>query len=296
MSATIGDRVVHVRDGRLSEEERDGDLAVVVGRGGWLRIPEPSLRAAGIGGRARVVPGDRSITLRPLDEPVPVDAPAEAVTVGAAGLVVEVRDVTRRFGRLTALAGFSATFEPGRLTVVTGPSGSGKSTLLALIAGLDTPDEGDVRLGGAPLSALSRVERAAARRTAIAVAGQTPGLSGFQTATENVTLALSLRGLEAAEARAAAREALARVGLAEQAERRVDALSAGERERVALARALAAAPAVLIVDEPTARLDSLTTISIGALLAAVAHEHGTTVVCATHDPLLIERADCEIRL
>ena len=130
----------------------------------------------------------------------------------------------------------------------------------------------------------------------IAVAGQTPGLSGFQTAVENVTLALALRATSGDGQEHAARDALARVGLAEHADRRVDSLSAGERERVALARAVAAAPAVLIADEPTARLDSLATVAIGELLAELAAEHGTTVICSSHDPLLIELADRELAL
>jgi ABC-type lipoprotein export system ATPase subunit len=294
-SVAIADRVVHVRDGRVSEEERDGGTAVVVGRGGWLRVPEPALRAAGITTRATVAVDDGAVVLRAVGAPASAQR-LERPTPGAAGLVVEARSVTRRFGRTTALAEFSARFDPGTFTAVTGPSGSGKSTLLALLAGLDTPDGGTVTLGELVISELTRTERADLRRSTVAVAGQTPGLSGFQTAVENVTLALALRGGEEEGHAQSARDALARVGLAEHADRRVDALSAGERERVALARAVAAAPAVLIADEPTSRLDSLTTVAIGELLAELAAEHGTTVICSTHDPLLIELADRELAL
>ena len=158
-------------------------------------------------------------------------------------------------------------FPAGTLTVVTGPSGSGKSTLLALLAGLDMPDEGEIVVDGVVLSALDRDGRAAFRRDRIGVVGQMPGLSGVLTARENVELALTLRGVDGLEARERAMDALAIVGLADSSERAVDRLSAGERERVALARAIAAAPSVLVADEPTARLDSLATLAVGGLLA-----------------------------
>ena len=292
-SVVIADRVVHVRDGRVSEEERDGGTAVVVGRGGWLRVPETALRVAGISTRATVAVADGAIVLRAVGT-APLEQRVER-TAGAAGLVVEARGVTRRFGRATALDEFTARFEQGTFTTVTGPSGSGKSTLLALLAGLDTPDDGTVHVGDRVISELTRTERAELRRSTIAVAGQTPGLSGFQTAVENVTLALALRGADRGRNEQAARQALARVGLAEHSDRRVDSLSAGERERVALARAVAAAPAVLIADEPTSRLDSLATVAIGELLAELAAQ-GTTVICSSHDPLLIELADRELGL
>ena len=179
---------------------------------------------------------------------------------------------------------------------MTGPSGSGKSTLLALLAGLDTPDEGEVLVGGVVLSRLDREARAAFRREHIGVVGQTPGLSGVLTARENVELVLGLRGIEGVEAHERAMDALAIVGLADHAARAVDRLSAGERERVALARAIAAGPGVLVADEPTSRLDSATTIAIGGLLADLAREHGTTVICATHDPFLVTLAGAEVAL
>jgi putative ABC transport system ATP-binding protein len=197
---------------------------------------------------------------------------------------------------VTALERVDATFAPGTLTAVTGPSGSGKSTLLALLAGLDTPDEGEIVVDGVPLSALGRDERAAFRAARIGVVGQSPGLSGVLTPVENVELALAMRGLDGPEAHERALDALAVVGLADHAGRAVDRLSAGERERVALARAIAGRPSVLVADEPTARLDSATTLAIGGLLADLALRHGTTVICATHDPLLVSLADVELPL
>jgi ABC-type lipoprotein export system ATPase subunit len=294
-STVIADRVVHVRDGRIGEERLADEDTIVIGRGGWLHVPEDTLRAAGIGDRAVVRLGHGVVELRPAgDGPAQLALPGAPTT--AAGAVVEARGVTRRFGRETALERLDAVFLPGTLTAVTGPSGSGKSTLLALLAGLDTPDDGEVVVDGVALSRLDRDARAAFRRERIGVVGQVPGLSGMLTACENVELALGLRGYGPTEASERALDALAVVGLADHATRAVDRLSAGERERVALARAFAGGPSVVIADEPTSRLDSVTTFAIGGLLADFAREHGTTVICATHDPLLVSLAGVEVRL
>jgi ABC-type lipoprotein export system ATPase subunit len=295
-SAEIADRVVHVRDGRVGEERLADRETIVVGRGGWLHVPEEALREAGIGERATVHVRPGAVELRPVaaDTPPPELDPTAPAT--AAGALVEARGLSRRFGTEVALAHVDAVFEPGTLTAVTGPSGSGKSTLLALLAGLDTPDEGEVTIDGVVLSALDREARAAFRRESIAVVGQVPGLTGALTARENVELALALRGVDGTEVHSRAMDALAVVGLADQPDRPVERLSAGERERVALARAIASEPAVLIADEPTARLDSMTTLAIGGLLADLAREHGTTVICATHDPILVTLAGAELAL
>jgi ABC-type lipoprotein export system ATPase subunit len=210
--------------------------------------------------------------------------------------VLEARGVSRRYGEQVALQGLDVTFLPEQLSVVVGPSGSGKSTLLALLTGMDVPDEGEVRLGDVLVSSLDRAARAALRREHIAVVGQAPGLSGFLSARENVELGLALRDVARDEASERTTEALAAVGLAAHADRRVELLSAGQRERVALARAFAARTPLVVADEPTSRLDAVTTVEIGALLAELAHATGTTVVCATHDPLLIGLADREVRL
>jgi ABC-type lipoprotein export system ATPase subunit len=295
-SAGIADRVVHVRDGRVGEERLADRQTIVIGRGGWLHVPEESLREAGIGERAvvRVRPG--VVELRPAGRGSPAAETSYETPKGAAGALVEARGVSRRFGTEIALEHVDAVFRRGTLTAVTGPSGSGKSTLLALLAGLDTPDEGEIAVGGVVLSRLDRDRRAAFRRESIGVVGQVPGLSGPLTARENVELSLTLRGVEGADVHGRAIDALAIVGLADHAERAVDRLSAGERERVALARAIAAGPAVLVADEPTARLDSVTTLAIGGLLADLARDRGTTVICATHDPLLISLASAELEL
>ena len=215
---------------------------------------------------------------------------------GVAGATVELRGVTRRFGLDVALDDVTATFSPGKLSVVTGPSGSGKSTLLSLIAGLDVADEGDVVVGGTSLGALDREARARFRRDAVAFIGQAPGLSGFLSARENVELGLAIRGIVGLDAHERAIDALVAVGLGEHADRQVDLLSAGQRERVAVARALAARTPVIIADEPTSRVDVAAALTLGGLFADIAHEHGTTFICATHDPVLVGFADEDVQL
>jgi ABC-type lipoprotein export system ATPase subunit len=293
--AAIADRVVHIRDGRVSEERSGEGAAVVIGRGGWLRIPEDALREAGIADRATVTARDGIVELRPLG--ALRESPLMLPDIeGTAGAVVELRAVTRRFGPDIALDTVTATFTPGRLSVVTGPSGSGKSTLLSLVAGLDLPDDGEVVIGGVSISALDRDARARFRRDTIAFIGQSPGLSGFLTARENVELGLAIRGLEGLDAHERTMDALIAVGLGEHADRPADVLSAGQRERVAVARALAARTPVILADEPTSRVDVAAALTLGGLFADIAHEHGTTFVCATHDPVLIGFADDDVQL
>ena len=295
-STEIADRIVHIRDGRVSEESHGGTETAVVGAGGWLRISEDALRTAGIFDRARVVVADGSVELHPVDGRAAAAPTRSGQVSGVGGRVLEARGVSRRYEAQLALDRVDATFLPGELSVVVGPSGSGKSTLLALLAGMDVPDEGEVRLGEVVLSVLDRSDRAALRRESVAIVGQAPALSGFLSARENVELGLALRGVGRDELGDRTTDALAAVGLAAHADRRVDVLSAGQRERVALARAFAARTPVVIADEPTSRLDAVTTLEIGALFAELANETGTTVVCATHDPLLIGLADRELRL
>jgi ABC-type lipoprotein export system ATPase subunit len=294
-SAAIADRVVHIRDGRVSEERGEDGAAVVVGRGGWLRIPEDALHDAGISDRVTVKVREGVVELRPLGALRDSTLMLPDIE-GTAGAVVELRGVSRRYGLDVALDTVTATFAPGRLAVVTGPSGSGKSTLLSLVAGLDLPDEGEVVIGGVPISALDRDARARFRRDTIAFIGQSPGLSGFLSARENVEIGLAIRGVEGIDAHERAIDALVAVGLGEHADRPVDLLSAGQRERVAVARALAARTPVILADEPTSRVDVAAALTLGGLFADIAHEHGTTFVCATHDPVLIGFADDDVQL
>jgi ABC-type lipoprotein export system ATPase subunit len=305
-STVIADRIVHVRDGRVSGESgRDGHEgeSIVVGRGGWIRLPEDFLQRSRIVTRARarvddgeiVVSGDETVSEthaepRAGTRPLPTD--------GAA--VAELRQVVKLFGagrRTTEVfAGFSAALREGRFTVVTGPSGSGKSTLLNLLAGLELPSEGEVVVFDEVVSSLDRAARAALRRSRLAVIAQDASLVPFLSARENIELALATRGVAKGEASASAERALSSVGLAELGGQLVERLSMGERQRVAIARAVAARPAVLLADEPTARLDAANATEIGGLLARLVAEQGVTIVCATHDPLVIEQADEELEL
>jgi ABC-type lipoprotein export system ATPase subunit len=299
-SAAIADRIVRVRDGRVSDEAASGDAEerIVVGKGGWLRLSEELLRRAGIGGHAAArLEMDGIVVSSAGDEEAPAapaggEARARAEAAEPLAPVAELRGVSKAFSSGDAarpvFRDVSFRFAPGRLHAVTGPSGTGKTTLLHLLAGLELPDEGEAVVDGRSLSGLDRAERAALRRGRIALVGQDPGLVPFLTARENVELGLALRGREAA---GVAAEALAAVGLAERADGRVEHLSAGERGRVAVARAIAARPLVLLADEPTARLDEANGRTVAALLHRLARETGTAVVCATHDPLVVEQAD-----
>jgi ABC-type lipoprotein export system ATPase subunit len=217
--------------------------------------------------------------------------PPNRLSVDPTQGVLSVRGLRRSFGDATPIAGLDADFLAGKVYAVTGPSGSGKTTLLHLLAGLDVPDAGEVTLAGVSLGSLDRAGRAELRRRTLAFVGQTVGLIPFLGARENVELALALRGLEPGDAAPRAAAALEAVGLGEHAERPVDELSAGQRERAALARAVAARPLAIVADEPTARLDGANALAVGALLVELARSSGATVVCATHDPLLIEQAD-----
>ncbi|HNE60955.1 MAG TPA: ATP-binding cassette domain-containing protein, partial [Ottowia sp.] len=175
---------------------------------------------------------------------------------------------------------------------IVGASGSGKSTLLSIIAGLDTPTRGTVRIAGDDLFAVSEDARAALRARRIGFVFQSFQLLGNLTALENVMLPLELAGRR--DARAAATEMLARVGLAERLRHYPKVLSGGEQQRVALARAFVLHPAVLLADEPTGSLDHATGEKVMALMFELNREQGTTLVLVTHDRGIAAR--CQRRL
>jgi len=303
-SARVADRIVRIRDGRVSEEWGPGAAAadtIVVGRGGWLRLPEDLLLRAGIAERAtaELVSGRVVVSAAPGSAAAAIDAtPAADAGVPAAAatadVLARVRALAKSYGDTRVLAGLDAAFHGGRLCAVTGPSGSGKTTLLHLLAGLELPDAGTVEVDGVELTALDRAGRAAARRRAIAYVGQQAGLVPHLSALENVELALMLRG--ATDTRRDALHALESVGLGERVTQRVARLSQGERARVAIARAVATRPRLLLADEPTSRLDGTNAIAVAHLLARLARETGAAVLCATHDPLVIEQADEQLRI
>ena len=201
----------------------------------------------------------------------------------------------RRYGSgqtaVEALAGVDVEVRAGRLTVVRGPSGSGKTTLLNLLGGLDRPTSGRVLLGDDVLSELSEAELAAARRDRIGYVFQNFGLIPVLSAAENVEVPLRLRRTERGQRDERVAEVLELVGLTRHAGQRPAELSGGQQQRVGVARALVARPEVLIADEPTGQLDSETAERIMDLILEVTRIRGTATVVATHDPLLISRAD-----
>jgi len=208
--------------------------------------------------------------------------------------VVRTRGLGR--GQRTVLHGLTQRLATGRMNAVAGASGSGKTTLLRLVAGLDHPDSGAILLDAHDLAADDPESLAALRRRRIGYLAQEPMPVGFLSAEENIVLALRSRGADEAEARAQAAAVLARVGLTERARQRAGRLSAGEAQRLALARALASARGLLIVDEPTSRLDEANATMTAELLSAAAREDGQTVLCATHDERLLALADNIVHL
>jgi ABC-type lipoprotein export system ATPase subunit len=298
-SARIADRIVRIRDGRVSEEwARDGASSdtIVVGRGGWLRLPEELLLRAGIGAKAEARFDHGGVVVTPVGEgpPAKVSDTVLVSDTSAGEVIASATGLTRSYGETVALRPVDVELAGGRLHAITGPSGSGKTTLLHLLAGLELPDAGTITIDGVELTTLDRTGRAALRRMKIAYVGQQAGLVPHLSALENVELVLALRGLEGG--RLAALAALESVGLGERATQRVARLSQGERARVAIARAVVSKPKLLLADEPTSRLDGANAISVAILLARLARETGAAVACATHDPLVIEQAESQISL
>jgi putative ABC transport system ATP-binding protein len=179
----------------------------------------------------------------------------------------------------------------GEVVAVTGPSGSGKSTLLFLLGGLDTPDEGQVRVAGVDWATLRGRARARFRRRTCGFIVQGLALLPQATAAENVEVPLLLDGIEVTARGRRVAGVLERVGLGQHSMKLTDQLSGGQQQRVAIARALVAEPAVVLADEPTGSLDSATAQDIVALLVAAARERDAAVVMVTHDPTVAAHAD-----
>ncbi|HKV11329.1 MAG TPA: ABC transporter ATP-binding protein [Thermoanaerobaculia bacterium] len=211
---------------------------------------------------------------------------------------LEMRRLTRRLPsgdrELTILDNVDVTIEPGEFVAVLGPSGSGKSTLLALMAGLDRPTSGEIRIDGQAIQGMTEDQLAVLRREKIGFVFQSFQLLGNLTARENVLLPIELRGMPKALARAD--ELLAAVGLGDRGHHYPSQLSGGEQQRVALARAFAARPSILLADEPTGNLDGATGRKILELLTDLRRREGTTLVLVTHDPAVAALADRLIHL
>jgi putative ABC transport system ATP-binding protein len=208
--------------------------------------------------------------------------------------------VERRYERggtsVFALRGVDLTIDAGELVAVEGPSGSGKSTLLQLLGALDTPTAGRVELDGMPLSDAGDKALTALRSRSIGFVFQQFNLIPTLTARENVEIALLPTKMSRSERRERADRLLVQVGLADRADHLPSRLSGGEQQRVAVARALANGPRVLLADEPTGNLDSTTADEVVGLLAQLCDDEGVTVVIVTHDDEVARRARRRIRL
>ena len=300
----VADRVVRIRDGRVTEEMSEthgGRETLVVDARGWVRLPESVRARAGLGARVHVEASDDAVVLssaanapegdvhtaRPELTPPPNTGDAETPAD------VSVREVTKAYGDAAVLSGLTTEFHAGAFHVVTGPSGSGKTTLLRLVAGMELVDGGEISIAGVALSSLDEAARTALRRTEVAYVSQQSLLVEHLTARENVALGLSIRGLRDADS---VERALDLVGLGARADHRLRRLSTGERARVALARGLASGARVLVLDEPTSRLDEENARLVGALLARMARDFSACVICATHDPEVVALADQNLSL
>ncbi|MBV2235242.1 MAG: ABC transporter ATP-binding protein [Sterolibacterium sp.] len=197
---------------------------------------------------------------------------------------------------LTILHQIDLQVTAGEAVAIVGSSGSGKSTLLGLLAGLDQPSAGSVRLAGQNLAELDEDALAALRGRLLGFVFQSFQLMPSMTALENVMLPLELAGHDPEQARQSAREMLARVGLSARSNHYPKHLSGGEQQRVALARAFAPRPQLLLADEPTGNLDADTGAAIIELMFAMNAEQGTTLLLVTHDEALARRCDRTLRL
>jgi putative ABC transport system ATP-binding protein len=202
------------------------------------------------------------------------------------------KSVTDSTGTLDILRDIDFSVPARQTVAIVGASGSGKSTLLSIMAGLDTPTRGTVRLAGQDMFALDEDARAALRAQKVGFVFQSFQLLGHLSALENVMLPLELAGRR--DARKAATEMLARVGLSQRLNHYPKVLSGGEQQRVALARAFVVHPAVLLADEPTGSLDYATGETVMELMFALNREQGTTLVLVTHDTGIAQR--CERRI
>ena len=256
--------------------------------------PAPPIPAAdGAGIEAEVAPA----VLEQATEPPPAE---EFTDLLGQAVGLRIDSVFREFGRgdemhVTALKDVSMLIGPGEFVSIVGPSGCGKTTLLSLMGGLDRPSSGHVYAAGLPVDQLSDRESADYRLQRVSTIFQTFNLISSMTAEDNVALPLTIAGVELEERRSRARHLLKLVGLAERARTKVSRLSGGEQQKVAVARALANQPGLILADEPTGSLDSAAGEIILDLLDDL-NKRGATVVLVTHDPEVARRAKRVIRM
>ena len=209
--------------------------------------------------------------------------------------IITTQNLTKIFGTgvtaVTALDRVNISVNSGEFVAIMGPSGCGKSTLLHLIGGLDRPSDGKVFIEGTSIAEMDDDRLTELRRRKIGFVFQFFNLIPVLNALENAALPVTLDGVKPAEAQKKAAEWLTRFGLSERLSSRPDQLSGGQQQRVAVARALAAEPALVLADEPTGNLDTRSGDEIASLLRDVAKKYGRTVIMVTHDPRIAAYAD-----
>ena len=217
-----------------------------------------------------------------------------------ADALVQIEDLRKSFqheGRtLDVLKGIDLNIHPGQILAIVGPSGAGKSTLLHCIGTLDLPSSGRIRLAGEELTTMSGWRLAAVRNKTIGFVFQFHHLLPEFNALENVMLPGLIQGRPRKELEKRAQALLEEVGLSQRATHRPGELSGGEQQRVAVARALALDPKLLLADEPTGNLDTATSDAIHDLFFQINREHGTTIVVVTHNPAFAERMPRVVRM
>jgi putative ABC transport system ATP-binding protein len=217
----------------------------------------------------------------------------------AARPLIQMESVTKVFYtdavETHALTGVRLRILPGEFVCVAGPSGCGKTTLLSIMGLLDTPTEGSYFLNGEPVDKLALSQRARIRNREVGFIFQNFNLIGDLSVFENVELPLTYRGMRAAERKRRVEESLERVEMVHRCKHYPSQLSGGEQQRVAVARALAGKPAVLLADEPTGNLDSENGVAVMGLLREL-HQEGATIGIVTHDPRYAEYAERKIHL
>lgn len=220
--------------------------------------------------------------------------PEAQLAVAHGGAEVVADEVTKSYGRVKALRGVSFSVAPGEFIAVTGPSGSGKSTLLNLIGTLDQPDSGTITVDGHPVP--SPREAVEFRRRLVGFVFQDNLLLPYLSAQSNVETALLATGVGHEARHERSKQLLSEVGLSDRVRHLPSELSAGERQRVAIARALANEPRLLLADEPTGALDSASSDRVLRLMAALRERRGMTLIVASHDSAVTQRADRVVQI